>query len=276
MANVATLALREKRGLDDLLAADFLAFVAEKETELKEHGYERVPCFVECEHWWRAWYEDDKKERHAAVTAKWQGMMDRKYEWIWRQQFRFAAARQRVLAEDGMEEATQTFFVTVRPATERCTFREFYEKVKDVVERKAFQTWTLSFEQKGLTDADLGNGFHVHIVAKTTFRSKPEVLRALLGTHDDNKQKWMRGTLSSWINDEKLAENCVDVQVCKNPRETTEKYLVKYESKDGHKLPTKVWDDKWRVEQGLQPLYTSDDGLGHLPIKSNRQVVFEV
>lgn len=274
MANVATLALREQRRLDEMIADDFLIFVAIKSRELNEYGYNNVPCYVDHEHWWRNWYDDEKAERHKLVREKWQRQVDKKYEFIWEQQMRFAAARERVMEAAGIETVSNTFFVTLRPDCSKCTFRDFFDKVKEITERKAFPTWTLSFEQKGMTDDELGHGFHCHIVVKSTCRSRPEIARALMGTYDEDKKKWLRGSLSSWINDGKISAGCIDVQVCKNPKETILNYLVNYESKDGHKAPTKTWDEAWRRREGLQPLFTSDAGLGHLPIKTNRQMEF--
>lgn len=282
MANIATLLLREeKTTLADWLERDFQFFVIEKTQWLQDtHGYTggdrlNVPNVLEHRDWWRRWYEEEKEPRIATVQKRFRKHMNDMYERIWREQVHFTNARKKVLEESGVESATQTFFITIRPDTTKCTFREFYEKVKDVVERKAFTAWTLSFEQKGQTSETLGDGFHVHIVAKTTFRSTPEVLRALLGVYDENKNRRKNGTLASWINEKKIVENCVQVDVCKNPKEHTERYLINYESKDGHKMPTKKWDEKWRIENALHPLYTSDTGLGHLPIKSNRQVTLE-
>lgn len=136
------------------------------------------------------------------------------------------------------EKATHTYFITIRPDETKTTFVNFYNDVRVFTLRRCFQNYTLSFEQKGTTEETLGQGYHVHIIARMTQRSKGEVLR-------DTQSSFKQYT----------AANCIDVQVCKNPDETIQHYLVDYESKDGHKKPTQEWDAIWRANYSLQPTY---------------------
>jgi len=140
----------------------------------------------------------------------------------------------------------QYYFITVRPDTSKVKFIDFYNDVQKFTSRKCFQEFKLSFEQKGTTDETLGQGFHVHIVAKMSQRSKGEVLR-------DTQSTFKNYT----------APNCIEVLTTKNPQELVDNYLVNYVSDDEHKIVTKAWDAKWRSREILDSLYT-----GPLPIKS--------
>lgn len=142
----------------------------------------------------------------------------------------------------------QSYFITVRPDTTKVKFTDFYNDVRKFVERKCFIAYKLSFEQKGTTTENLGEGFHVHIVAEMRQRSKGEVLR--------DTQNTFKGY---------TAGNCIEVLTTKNPAELVENYLVNYQSDDGHKAPTKEGDAAWRARENLQNLYSNPEGL---PIKS--------
>lgn len=161
-----------------------------------------------------------------------------------RHEFRQILAIATLLHEDYIEVTGQMtknwYFITIRPDESKIDFNSFYERVRKYCERKFMKTYTLSFEQKGIEDKDIGKGFHCHIVANTTHRSKGECLR-------DTKSSF------SGI----AAENCIDVQTTKNPNEIIDKYLTEYESEDGHKEPTKEADTKWRASEQLESKYTT-------------------
>lgn len=140
----------------------------------------------------------------------------------------------------------QAYFITVRPDCNKVKFIDFYNDVAKFTQRKCFKDFKLSFEQKGTDDKSLGQGFHVHIVAEMTQRSKGEVLR-------DTQNTFKKYT----------APNCIEVLTTRNPQELVDKYLVNYESEDGHKEPTKEWDLLWRQQNLLDSLY-----VAQVPIKS--------
>lgn len=135
-------------------------------------------------------------------------------------------------------KAARTFFITIRPDTNKVTFENFYNDVRVWTLRKCVQNYTLTFEQKGTNEETLGQGFHVHIVAKMTQRSKGEVAR---DTHSSFKAY--------------TAAQCVQVDICQNPDQHIQRYLIDYESKDGHKIVTKEWDTIWRTNLSLEPTY---------------------
>lgn len=139
----------------------------------------------------------------------------------------------------------QSYFITIRPNTDKCLFIDFKYKVESFMERACFLDYTYSFEQKGTSEEELGLGFHVHIITSARQRSKSEMLRDTLSSWND------------WIKKEKIAENCIDVCVTKNAQSLISNYLIEYKSDDGHKEPTKQWDNLWRQRNNLLELYTS-------------------
>lgn len=146
--------------------------------------------------------------------------------WGWKVQYTMAKAKERAAEELGVELNTpNTFFITVRPDEKKTTFQDFYAKVASFTKRQCFLSYTLSFEQKGTSDDTLGQGFHVHIVARMKQRSKGEVLRDTQNTFKHC-----------------AAANCIDVSLAPRPKELVQNYLVDYNANDGHKQETKQWD----------------------------------
>lgn len=139
-------------------------------------------------------------------------------------------------------------FITIRPDESKLTFYEFSSLVNKFVNRKCIKTFTLSYEQKGISSEALGNGFHCHIVCDTTWRSKGEALRDTLSTFKKI-----------------CAPNCIQIDKTNNPDNIIEKYLIEYESKDEHKHSTKEWDTIWREQNGIQELYTDENVEVHNP-----------
>jgi hypothetical protein len=140
----------------------------------------------------------------------------------------------------GNETSKQSFFITIRPDETRIGFEGFKDLVLNFIKRKMFTKYTLSFEQKGTSVETLGKGFHCHIVATMTCRSKGEVLRNTIST--------FKGC---------TADNCIKVIVASKPQEIIDNYLKEYNSDDGHKEVTMEWDKLWRESHGLQSLYES-------------------
>lgn len=145
--------------------------------------------------------------------------------------------------EDVMKQkAYNWYFITIRPDNNKITFHDFYEKVYKFVNRKFIIKYNLSFEQKGIDDDSLGQGFHAHIVANTKHRSKGECLRDTISTF---------GTCT--------AHNCIQVDTSRTPETIVTKYLIEYESEDNHKIVTKEADEKWRDLMGIKPIYSDED-----------------
>lgn len=138
----------------------------------------------------------------------------------------------REIAEDmGLTAPTgvkRTFMITVRPENKSINIHTFIQDTNEFLKRKMFEKiYGISYEQKGVTDDCLGWGFHFHLIAQTTCRSKGEVLE---NTYNTFKHY--------------TAKQCIQVDVCKNPEQVIQKYLIDYKSKDEHKEMTKEWDIK--------------------------------
>ena len=139
----------------------------------------------------------------------------------------------------------QSYFITIRPNCDKVQFHQFKDKVESFLERACFLDYTYSFEQKGTSLENLGQGFHVHIVTKARQRSKSEMLRDTLSSWND------------WIRKEYIAENCIDVCITKSAPTLIQNYLIDYKSDDGHKQPTQIWDATWRERNNLLAIYRS-------------------
>lgn len=163
-----------------------------------------------------------------------------------RQRFKSILEIAAVLHQDYMGVSTKEpawYLITIRPDCRKVTFNDFYDMIERLMKRKFWLKWTLSFEQKGTTEETMGEGFHVHIVSETTHRSKGEVIRDLLSS------------FRKWINKEWIKEQCIDVRLAKRPDEIIDKYLINYESEDGHKEKTFETDKLWRDALKLESTY---------------------
>jgi len=132
---------------------------------------------------------------------------------------------------------TNWYHITISPPPGN--FRDFYEAIKRLTERCCFKEFTLSFEQRGTDLLQMGTGYHCHIVANMTQRSKGEVIRDL-GSSLKNV----------------CAQHFIQVDPTRNPGDIVTNYLIEYRSKDEHKEPLKEWDAKWRQQMGIEPIYT--------------------
>lgn len=153
---------------------------------------------------------------------------------------------ERMGIEFGAEKITKTYFITIRPDQSKITFPAFYDLVKTFVSRSCFDWFELTFEQKSTDVNNLGVGFHTHIIAKMTQRSKGEVLRDT------------QSTFKSCV-----AENCIQVDPVKTDKDlaSTRKYIIEYIAKDGHKEVTQEADKVWRASLNLRSLYTDVNEL---------------
>nr|UOF76971.1 rep protein [Cressdnaviricota sp.]UOF81647.1 rep protein [Cressdnaviricota sp.] len=136
------------------------------------------------------------------------------------------------------------YFITIRPDETKCTFSDFFKLVNSYVEKKMITEYTLSFEQKGTSIDTLGKGFHCHIVADSTCRSKGELLR--------RSQAHFKDVCSS---------NNIDIRTTKNPDDIINNYLIEYKSEDGHKETTKEMDTLWRSNNSLKSIYNTEDAV---------------
>lgn len=179
------------------------------------------------------------------------------HEEILNHAFVVKAATEKILIAHSENHAQ---FITIRPK-EETQWIDFYPKIIQLMNRKIWKDFTLTFEQKGESDETLGKGFHVHIVATSSHRSKGELIRDICST------------LNGKNKDSMVMQNCIDVKKTTNPAEVIQNYLIDYISNDDHKIKTKIWDQKWRESLGLKPLFVSNIKL--LPPQQAREVVVE-
>lgn len=156
------------------------------------------------------------------------------------------------ITKDVLKGAEQVF-LTVRPDTTKIDLRNFMMKMFDFLNKPWVTDYTLSFEQKGTSADTLGQGFHAHVFITT------------------DKYASTVGQLAQQCFKASTAPNCIDYAKAFDGEQGVQKYLVDYDSKDGHKAETKEWDAQWRAQENIRPLYHK--GPGHMPIKSNRHVV---
>lgn len=150
----------------------------------------------------------------------------------------------------------QTFFITIRPDQSKITFPEFLSEMKNLYKRKCFNKYILTFEQKGTSEETLGEGFHCHVIATVTQRSKGELLRDITSSCKHF-----------------CAPNCIDVKPLRTEKdmENVRDYMIEYKSDDDHKIVTQEWDTLWRNKNNLKHIYEDTSDI-HVPaIKSSGQ-----
>jgi len=125
--------------------------------------------------------------------------------------------------------------VGIRPK-EGTPFKEFHDKVILFVTAALWDgECVFTFEQKGTSDDTLGQGFHAHIVGKSS-RTKSAIVK-------EAKRRF-----GAW---------CPEPNVRKLTRvqEYIQDYFIDYKCDDHDKASTKEWDAKWRAANELLPLY---------------------
>lgn len=178
--------------------------------------------------------------------AIYERVYDQHMQWAeteFRENLMVAMRYQEIYMEVTGMSMTNWYFITVRPDESLIDFEGFYAIVNKFIQRKCIDEFTLSFEQKGIEDNELGKGFHMHIVVKPrdgSWRSKGEVLR-------DTKSTFACCA----------AANCIEVIPTRKPENIINGYMIEYTSEDGHKEVTKDSDARWRSILGLDPTYVS-------------------
>lgn len=132
------------------------------------------------------------------------------------------------------------WFVTIRPSPDWAgTWPDFNEACQRMISSALWTHKVWSFEQKGTSAETLGQGFHLHLVAKSS-KAKKDIVKEL-------KRRFERTGI--------CGNAGVQVDKCKTPADVIRLYLVEYEADDGHKATTKPWDSMWREAAQLQPIY---------------------
>lgn len=146
-----------------------------------------------------------------------------------------------VMSQYAEPEEKQKYFITIRPDEKICNFNMFARQIAKYVKRACILSYTLTYEQKGESFDELGKGFHCHIVADGTWKSKGEALRDTQSTFKHL-----------------CAPNCIDIKTTKNAKDIIQNYMIDYKSNDEHKEKTMVYDQAWRLELGINAIYYDD------------------
>lgn len=137
-----------------------------------------------------------------------------------------------ILRKRGGTREKQTWHITVRPDPTLVDCATFAAMVDKYLCRREFEWYFASLEQKGTSLETLGDGFHVHMVVKSTnMRSVAEILR---------------GMKASFLTIAKPSAIQVDNLRRSSDVKTVVAYQLAHASHDGHKEPTQEWDAKWR------------------------------
>lgn len=133
------------------------------------------------------------------------------------------------------------FFITIRPDDKKIKFIDFYNKIYTFLHRKCIKSYFVTFEQKGMSVTDLGNGFHTHIICTSDVSGIKNMLKNTQSTFKDC-----------------TAPNCIEVKHTFNKDELKDRYLIDYESNDNHKFQTKEWDTLWRNKYNIKEYYENN------------------
>lgn len=140
-------------------------------------------------------------------------------------------------ARCGTIEGSRWSLITVRPPHDT-VFEQFKQDVDEYIDKwsSKWLTCEYAFEQKGETEDTLGHGFHVHLLISTQTRNyyKSHILKAL-------KSKFTY-----------VSANCIQVDSVKNLDRA--KAYIRGE-KEECKLTAVRYDNMWREQKGLQPIY---------------------
>lgn len=135
------------------------------------------------------------------------------------------------------------YFITIRPDETKINFLQFYKNIYNLIQRKCFISYKLSFEQKGTDNESMGKGFHVHIIANMKQQSPGNVLRDIYSSVK-----------------EYTAFNCIDVKTLYTQQDidNVEQYITEYKSDDDHKIITKECDIIWREKNNIANIYINN------------------
>lgn len=140
----------------------------------------------------------------------------------------------------------QEWIIVFRPKTDTITFVEFYAHMKKLSESDMYLNTTISFEQTGVTVETLGTGFHCNFV----FTPNPKSLQGYKAIERDLNKRFKK------LIDEGIMifGPGIHIQKCRDDN-YVQKYMIEYESVDGHKAPTMESDKMWRKSVNIENIY---------------------
>lgn len=134
------------------------------------------------------------------------------------------------------ELSRNIFFVTIRPPVD-INFETFYKYIHKLLTYCFIDSYKLTFEQK--CPKGSGHGFHCHMLITPAdyIRSKGMLLQKIYDVLKDI-----------------LNKPAIDIKPTRDIAFFT-KYCVEYQSRDDHKIPTKIGDSIWRKNNNLLDMY---------------------
>lgn len=143
-------------------------------------------------------------------------------------------------------EKQRTYMLTVRPPLD-CNWNTFYHACKCFIDKWgkkwAWAEW--AYEQKGESENEAGQGFHIHLIFATT-------------TPNYYPSHILRDAKSGWPF---VAANCIQLDTLVNV-EKGRKYIRGIKNlpdgnPDTEKMKAVAWDNHWRESKNLQQIYES-------------------
>ena len=134
-------------------------------------------------------------------------------------------------------------FITISPKS-NTTLDEFKKLVEKWVNRSIFTEYLYVFEQRGVSEDEIGKGFHAHALVKRNLNYKPSKIKELT-----------KNSFKNVCNVQNPA--CLNIKwISSNYVLDKQGYLLGEKSDEGK--PEKQDIDKvWRLQKGLQPFYKS-------------------
>lgn len=131
-------------------------------------------------------------------------------------------------------------FITINPKPD-IDFNTFRSRVEKVIKKKWIKVFNYCFEQRGETEATLGQGFHCHLqVNRPSDKVPAHCTREIYNTFKD-----LVGNTKA-----------IDFSFRKDPAPGY-KYIIG-EKKDISKTPKMEMDKLWRKQQLLEPYYSGE------------------
>lgn len=136
-------------------------------------------------------------------------------------------------------------FLTIRPPN-TVSWLVFYEKTQAFIE-KWQNKWDWAewcYEQKGTNEQNMGCGFHIHILIKTTATNyyKSHILRDAIRAFPE------------------VAAHCIQADSIPAPRVEKCRQYIRGNKQTPEKLEAVPYDKIWRASMNLEEIYTKADG----------------
>lgn len=139
-----------------------------------------------------------------------------------------------------VEKIKNYFFVTINPKPD-VTIDKFIPPVEKFFISKTILAYEARYEQKGIDDDTLGNGFHVHIIV----RGNSTLRKAHIISKIQNYFKSMVG----------MGQPDVEILYDADSLGRVREYIRDAKDSDESKRPAYLMDDKWRKSVNISPLY---------------------